>query len=335
MLDQWTAVLRFRTGLVVALLAGLVARLTPQREDASFAAFYLVSLGLGVLLVSLRKGVLGEEAAALLGAAILTAAVGLAGLLAATGLSVSPDALAAAGRVGPQRTARSPAVAADPADAMARKVALVPEDRLGEAAFLDMTVRENTSITVLRRFWRRLYLSPSAERRSAERLISTFGIRTPGAEATLGSLSGGNQQKAILARWLQREPKLLLLDEPSQGVDVVARAEISAHVVAAVRHLAERHDGTGGPDRLAGDDIPLISQMVAAADALEQYAMASIGDEAGPTEAVDRALGLISAQRGTLFRPEIVDTARRQRERIIAICADGANTSDDTRNAVA
>jgi ABC-type sugar transport system ATPase subunit len=120
-----------------------------------------------------------------------------------------------------------------PADAMSRKVALVPEDRLGEAAFLDMTVRENTSITVLRRFWRRLYLSPSAERRSAERLVAAFGIRTPGIETPLGFLSGGNQQKAILARWLQREPRLLLLDEPSQGVDVVARAEISAHVVAA------------------------------------------------------------------------------------------------------
>ena len=119
------------------------------------------------------------------------------------------------------------------ADAMSREVALVPEDRLGEAAFLDMTVRENTSITVLRRFWRRLRLSASDERRSAERLIGTFDIRTPGTETPLGSLSGGNQQKAILARWLQREPQLLLLDEPSQGVDVVARAEISAHVVAA------------------------------------------------------------------------------------------------------
>jgi ribose transport system ATP-binding protein len=120
-----------------------------------------------------------------------------------------------------------------PADAMSHDVALVPEDRLGEAAFLDMSVRENTSITVLRRFWRRLRLSPSAERRSAEGLVSTFGIRTRSIETPLGSLSGGNQQKAILARWLQREPRLLLLDEPSQGVDVVARAEISAHVVGA------------------------------------------------------------------------------------------------------
>ncbi|GHF19073.1 sugar ABC transporter ATP-binding protein [Pseudolysinimonas yzui] len=119
------------------------------------------------------------------------------------------------------------------AQAMALDVALVPEDRLGEAAFLDLSVRENTSITVLKRFWRRLAISPSAERSSAEALVAAFGIRTPGIETPLGSLSGGNQQKAILARWLQRAPKLLLLDEPSQGVDVVARSEISAHVVAA------------------------------------------------------------------------------------------------------
>jgi ABC-type sugar transport system ATPase subunit len=119
------------------------------------------------------------------------------------------------------------------AESMSRDVALVPEDRLGEAAFLDLSVRENTSITVLKRFWRRLRISPSAERTSAEGLVSTFGIRTSSIDTPLGSLSGGNQQKTVLARWLQREPKLLLLDEPSQGVDVVARADISAHVVSA------------------------------------------------------------------------------------------------------
>lgn len=127
-------------------------------------------------------------------------------------------------------------------------------------------------------------------------------------------------------------------DPVSVAVESARRLEelgCSAHVVAAVRHLAERHDGSGGPDRLRGDAIPLISQMVAAADALEQYAMASLGEDAGPAEAVDRALGLISAQRGTLFRPEVVDAARRQRERMIAICADGVNDSDDPRNAAA
>lgn len=117
--------------------------------------------------------------------------------------------------------------------AMNAGVALVPEDRHGEAAFLDLTVRENTSVSVLSRFWKNLHISRKAETRSTQSLISTYSIRTQSPEATLGSLSGGNQQKAILARWLQREPRLLLLDEPTQGVDVVARGEIYTSIGGA------------------------------------------------------------------------------------------------------
>jgi response regulator RpfG family c-di-GMP phosphodiesterase len=98
----------------------------------------------------------------------------------------------------------------------------------------------------------------------------------------------------------------------------------AAAVVKAVRHLAERFDGSGGPDGLSGDEIPLISQVVAAADALEHYADVPLAGNASPAEAVDRGLGLLSAQRGTVFRPEVVEAAGRQRQRLIAICADGA-----------
>jgi ribose transport system ATP-binding protein len=179
----------------------------------------------------------GLEAGALRGVDLAVAAGEIVGLAGLGGSGRSSLLRAVFGRI-PVR-AGSMALDGVPfrpesaAQSMAHDVALVPEDRLGEAAFLDMSVRENTSITVLRRFWRRFRISPSAERRSAEGLVTIFGIRTPGIETTLGSLSGGNQQKAILARWLQRDPKVLLLDEPSQGVDVVARADISAHVVAA------------------------------------------------------------------------------------------------------
>jgi response regulator RpfG family c-di-GMP phosphodiesterase len=99
-------------------------------------------------------------------------------------------------------------------------------------------------------------------------------------------------------------------------------------VVEAVRHLAERHDGSGGPDRLAGDAIPLMSQMVAVADTLEQYVFATLKGDATAAESVDRALGLLSAQRGTLFRPEVVDAARQQRQRLIAICEDAAKDAE-------
>ncbi|MGY1812599.1 sugar ABC transporter ATP-binding protein [Blastococcus sp. SYSU D00820] len=109
-------------------------------------------------------------------------------------------------------------------------VALVPEDRGGEAAFAELTVRENISVTVRRKYWRPWGLSGRAERADAAALITRHGVRTASPEAPFTSLSGGNQQKAILARWLQRDPTLLLLDEPTQGVDVMSRAEIYATV---------------------------------------------------------------------------------------------------------
>ena len=108
----------------------------------------------------------------------------------------------------------------------------------------------------------------------------------------------------------------------SEGARMLSDLGSSARVVAAVRALAERYDGTGGPAGLAGDDIPLIAQLVAVADALEHYAAASLFEGASPSQAVDRGLSLIKAQRGTVFRPEIVDIAGRQRTRLITICAD-------------
>lgn len=184
-----------------------------------------------------RLRLIGLHSGALRGVDLVVAAGEIVGLAGLGGSGRSSLLRAIFGRVpvrsGSMKLNGAPYAPQSPAVAMSRDVALVPEDRLGEATFLDLSVRENTSITVLRRFWRRLTLSRLAERRSAEGLVATFGIRTPSIETPLGSLSGGNQQKAILARWLQRDPKMLLLDEPSQGVDVVARADISAHVVAA------------------------------------------------------------------------------------------------------
>jgi ribose transport system ATP-binding protein len=118
--------------------------------------------------------------------------------------------------------------------AMARGVGLVPEDRAADAAFMDLSVCHNLSAAKIRRFARRGLMNNARERREAQRHIEEFGIRTAGGQALLSSLSGGNQQKVILARWLQREPRLLLLDEPTQGVDVGARADVHASVRRAV-----------------------------------------------------------------------------------------------------
>jgi len=113
----------------------------------------------------------------------------------------------------------------DPAELVERKVAYVPEDRAREGAFLDLSVRENLHATDVRRYWRG-FLRSARERADATATMRRFQIRAASSEALAASLSGGNQQKVVLARWLARAPRLVLLDEPTQGVDVGARADI-------------------------------------------------------------------------------------------------------------
>lgn len=113
-------------------------------------------------------------------------------------------------------------------DAMDAGIAFVPENRVNEAAFMDLVVTENLAASVLREGYVRGWMSRRRERRAAHELIAQFGVKVSGPEALFSSMSGGNQQKVVLARWLQRKPTLLLLDEPTQGVDVMSRADIYA-----------------------------------------------------------------------------------------------------------
>lgn len=117
-------------------------------------------------------------------------------------------------------------------------VAYVPEDRDRDAAFGDLDVRSNLLAARVDRFLRRGRLDTDAEQCDALGLIEEFGIRTRSDRQVMSTLSGGNRQKVVLARWLSNEPTLLLLDEPSQGVDVGARAEIHRIVEQAVEHGA-------------------------------------------------------------------------------------------------
>lgn len=119
-------------------------------------------------------------------------------------------------------------------EAMDAGFALVPEDRGVDAAFPDLSVANNLSAADLGRFWQRGHLSAKAESEAAEASACDFHIVCRSVDMRLSTLSGGNQQKVILARWLRRFPKVLLLDEPSQGVDVGARAEIHGLIRAAV-----------------------------------------------------------------------------------------------------
>ncbi len=113
-----------------------------------------------------------------------------------------------------------------PRAAIRRGVAMLPEDRKSEGLIAELSVRENIVLALqARRGWL-LPLRRRAQRRLADKYIRALNIATPTAEKPIGQLSGGNQQKAILARWLAVDPKLLILDEPTRGVDVGAKAEI-------------------------------------------------------------------------------------------------------------
>lgn len=111
-------------------------------------------------------------------------------------------------------------------EAMAAGVALVPEDRGAEAAFPDMSVSENVAVATYSENWVAGAMPRGRERRIAGGLIESFGVKVAGPDALFSSMSGGNQQKVVISRWMHRNPKLLLLDEPTQGVDVMSRADI-------------------------------------------------------------------------------------------------------------
>ncbi|CDJ99646.1 Ribose ABC transport system ATP-binding protein RbsA (TC 3.A.1.2.1) [Microbacterium sp. C448] len=122
-----------------------------------------------------------------------------------------------------------------PREAMAAGSAFVPQDRHADAAFADMSVTQNISVSVLDRLWNGLTLSRKREQHTSDDAITRYDVRAANADVPLGVLSGGNQQKVIIARWLQRDPKLILLLEPTQGVDVVSRHDVYDKIVDAAR----------------------------------------------------------------------------------------------------
>ena len=115
---------------------------------------------------------------------------------------------------------------ASPADAKRAGVALVTEDRKRLGLFPQMNVRENITICMLDETASAGVIAGRKERRAARDSIDLLSIKTPGTEVPITGLSGGNQQKSIIARWLRTRPKVLLLDDPTRGVDVGAKAEL-------------------------------------------------------------------------------------------------------------
>jgi L-arabinose transport system ATP-binding protein len=113
-----------------------------------------------------------------------------------------------------------------PAGALRAGIGFAPEDRKAQALLLHRTIRDNISLAILTRLSRMRIVRRKEERDIAKKFVRQLSIRTPSIEQVAGNLSGGNQQKVVLARWLAHRPKVLILDEPTRGVDVGAKAEI-------------------------------------------------------------------------------------------------------------
>ncbi|MDH2393293.1 sugar ABC transporter ATP-binding protein [Streptomyces sp. HNM0663] len=160
--------------------------------------------------------------------------VGLAGLV---GAGRSEMALALAG----DRPVRSGTItldgrvlpSGDPGAVIRAGLGLAPEERKAQALFLRRSIRDNTSTVVLARLRRLRFVRRGAERELAQQYTDRLRVRTPSIEHEVRKLSGGNQQKVVLARWLARKPKVLILDEPTRGIDVGAKAEIY-HIIAGL-----------------------------------------------------------------------------------------------------
>lgn len=164
-----------------------------------------------------------------------------------------------------------------PKDAMRAGIGLAPEERKAEALLMHRAVRDNMSLVILRRLRRWRIVNRRAERAVVREYIGKLNIRTPSMEQEVSKLSGGNQQKIVVARWLARHPKLLILDEPTRGVDVGAKMEIysiinelAAEGVGVLVISSEMPEVLGLADRVVVMHGGRVSGELSRADATEE-----------------------------------------------------------------
>jgi ABC-type sugar transport system ATPase subunit len=158
-------------------------------------------------------------------------------------------------------------------------IALVPEDRQHTGLALDLSIADNLALTNLRMLSRFGVLSLNKKASFAEKWIGELGIRCQSARQSARYLSGGNQQKIVLAKWLARQPRVLLLDEPTRGIDIAAKAEI--HRI--LRRLADR----GTAILMASSDMP---ELLALSDRILVMCLGRVVSELGPLEMSEEAI---------------------------------------------
>jgi rhamnose transport system ATP-binding protein len=225
----------------------------------------------------LRRGeVLGF--AGLVGARRTDVGLALFGVAPATGGSILVD-----GR---------PVAIRDPQDAMRAGIAYMTEDRRGLGLVFPLSIAANITLPSLRR-----YLSPAgilrsgAERAAAERFKEQLDIRAPSVDARVATLSGGNQQKVVLSKWLETTPRILILDEPTRGIDIGAKVEVHRAIDQLAREgIAIVMISSDLPEVLAMSDRILVMRegrqmavMDRAEATSERVLAAAMGHEEGPS----------------------------------------------------
>lgn len=114
----------------------------------------------------------------------------------------------------------------NPADAIKAGISFATEDRKGTGLVLQRSIGENMSLPLLKKFSPAFFMKSGEEKKEWNKQMEILRVKAPGTKTLASALSGGNQQKVVLGRWLMTEPKILLLDEPTRGIDVGAKAEI-------------------------------------------------------------------------------------------------------------
>jgi len=119
-----------------------------------------------------------------------------------------------------------PVTYGSPSEAMNGGIAYLPEDRHQEGLVLDFSIAQNVTLPILPRLFPRFLVRSSTERRVAGENTKQLNVRMTGVDQLVGALSGGNQQKVVLAKWLASKPRVLILDEPTRGIDIGAKVEV-------------------------------------------------------------------------------------------------------------
>lgn len=189
-----------------------------------------------------------------------------------------------------------------PRQAVAAGIAYLPEDRLRQGLFRGLSIRANTVLCALRSLAAGPLTSAARERAATRQQTSALAIKSRGTEQPVGQLSGGNQQKVVLARWLLTRPAVLILDEPTRGVDVASKAEI--HRI--VRRLAD--DGTAVV--MINSDL---AEVMEHADRIVVFRAGRVAAEFDPREATPESVAAAALPDRAMRQPVASRTTRYRR----------------------